>query len=136
MTDGRVVTRREMLALLGAGLVTAAGGSVRELVAATPRGAESDVELARWVVEQLAGIDVRTLAGAWRERHPAEATRMALAREILAGRRRGEALQRFLARKIAAEHRDGRAEVVDGWYLAPTEARLVALLQTVQEEAR
>ena len=76
----------------------------------------------------LGDAEVTALAAAWRARHTDEVDADALARAILAGRRRGEPLAAHLARRNAADHAEERAELLDGWYLAPTEARLVTLV--------
>ena len=130
------VSRREMLALL---VVAAAGGtlptSLHGLAARRPIFA-SEPELEAWVTDRLGQADVKAMATAWRAKHPAESSAEVVTRAILSGRRRGEPLAEFLARAVATEHEQGRAEVVDGWYFAPTEARLATLLDLVRDGAR
>jgi hypothetical protein len=125
MTNG-TITRRELLALLAAGAALLAGVPAADAVAL--RAPTAPDELTAWLDATLGGADLSAVAAAWRERHPAESTADALARYVLAGRRRGEPLASFLARAVASEHAAGRAELLDGWFLAPTEARLAALL--------
>ena len=132
----RTVSRREMLALLGVAL---AGGvlpaSLHGLPTRPPLYAKQ-AELDAWVTDHLGDANVRPIATAWRAKHAAESSAEAVTRAILSGRRRGEPLSDFLPRVVTAEHRDGRAEAVDGWYLAPTEARLATLLDLVRSGAR
>jgi hypothetical protein len=126
------LSRREMLALLGAAV---AGGVLpMPLHGFTTRRPlfASEEDLEAWVNEHLAQADVKAIATAWKAKHPSESSAESVARAILSGRRRGEPLADFLPRVVTAEHRDGRAEVVDGWYFAPTEARLAMLLDLVR----
>ena len=128
----QTVSRREMLALLG---VAVAGGVLPAPLhglATRPPLFASEAELEAWVNEHLGEADVKAIATAWKAKHPAESSSDEVTRAILSGRRRGEPLADFLPRVVTAEHRDGRAEVVDGWYLAPTEARLATLLDLVR----
>ena len=126
----RSLSRRDVLALLGAGLAVAATGvtplSLYAAVRPVARPASS-AELETWVSTQLGQSDVRSIASAWKAKHATDSTAQSLAQRILAERRRGEALEAYLARMVASEHAAGRAESVDGWYLAPTEARLATL---------
>jgi hypothetical protein len=137
----QTVSRREMLAALmalTAGVTVATGGVPRRLDAFVGRGAlfATEPELDAWVTAQLGQADVTSIATAWRQSHPAESSAAAVTRAIVARRRGREPLGEYLARAVAEEHRDGRAEAVDGWYLAPTEARLATLLDLVREAAR
>jgi hypothetical protein len=75
----------------------------------------------------LGQADLKAIGAAWIAAHPNESSADVLTRAITSGRRRGEALGPYLARVVAEEHGAGRAELVDGWFLAPTEARLAAL---------
>jgi hypothetical protein len=115
-----------MLHLLSAGAALLGCG----LPAATPTR-DDEAELAAWLRAKLGDAEVTALAAAWRARHPDETEPQALARALLAGRARGEPLAAHLARTNAAEHAGERAELVDGWVLAPTEARLVTLLSAL-----
>jgi hypothetical protein len=126
----RPVSRREMLAALAGSLTAFTVSAPARMGAFARRGVEHarESELDAWLTSQLGGTDVRSTAGAWRALHPAESSRDVLTRAILAGRRNREPLEDYLARVVATEHRDGRAESVDGWMLAPTEARLATLL--------
>ena len=126
------VSRREVLALFGAALI---GGMLpAPLGAYAPRGSghQLEAELDAWLSTRLGDADVKAIAAAWRAAHPAEASAEGVARAILAKRRGGEPLARYLARTVASEHGEGRAERMDGWYLAPTEARLATLLDLVR----
>ena len=128
----QTISRREMLALLG---VAVAGGalpsSLHALATRHPVFA-SEAELDAWVTDRLGDADVKAIATAWRASHSAESSAEVVTRAILSGRRRGEPLAEFLARAVATEHEQGRAEDVDGWHLAPTEARLATLLDLVR----
>jgi hypothetical protein len=132
------MSRRDMLALLSAGLTLAVLSPARTL-GALPRplhGTSEEASLAQWVNEQLGDADVTALAAAWTRSHPAERSRAVVERMLLQSRNDGEALDVSLARRIADEHAAGRSERVDGWYLAPTEARLLVLLQSVRSGVR
>ena len=131
----RSVSRRDMLALLGAGLAVATAGALPSSVYGAARSVAreaSNAELEKWVSAQLGQSDVRSIASAWKATHPTDSTAQSLARSILAERRGGEALEAYLSRMVAREHAAGRAEPVDGWYLAPTEARLATLMDVVR----
>ena len=117
------ITRRRALAVLGA---LAAASVARPLGALAPTDA-AESELEAWLASALGGADLAAIAIAWHAQHPTDASREALARAVLTGRRAGEPLASHLARQVAAEHAAERAELLDGWYLAPTEARLVVL---------
>ena len=134
----QALSRREMLVLLAGGVAVASGAAPGRLAdfARGPFSIQSDAELDAWVTSRLAEADVRTIAAAWTTRHPAESSAAVLTRAILAGRKGREPLSAYLARTVSAEHRDGRSEEVDGWFLAPTEARLATLLELVRKGAR
>jgi hypothetical protein len=106
------MTRRELLLLLSA------LGCARGMPAMKDAGA-----LDAWLDRELGDADLAAVAAAWRARHPGDVPRDAL----LGGRAPGESLPSSLARRIAAEHAAGQVEILDGWYLCPTEARLAAL---------
>ena len=131
----RSVSRRDMLALIGAGLAVAATGTLPSSVYGATRSVareSSNAELETWVSAQLGQSDVRSIASAWKAKHATESTAQSLAQTILAERRRGEVLEAYLSRVVAKEHAAGRAEPLDGWYLAPTEARLGALVDLLR----
>jgi hypothetical protein len=134
----QTVSRREMLVALAAGVAVATGAVPRRLDAFVGRGAlfATEAELDAWVTARLGQADVTSIAKAWREAHPAESSAAAVTRAIVARRPGREPLGEYLARAVAEEHRDGRAEAVDGWYLTPTEARLATLLDFVREAGR
>lgn len=134
----QAVSRREMVVLLAAGIAVIGGASPLRLAALplVPRQAQGDAELTAWIDAQLGRADVASLASAWRSSHPTETSVPALARAIVTGRKPGEPLTAFLVRRVEGEHRVGRAEPVDGWYLAPTEARLATLLDLVRTGTR
>jgi len=135
----RSVSRRDMLALLGAGLAITMTGALPSSLSAAARNVarvQGNAELDTWVTAQLGRADVRGIGSAWKARHPADSSPDALARAILSERRRGEPLPAYLSRVVVAEHAAGRAEPVDGWYLAPTEARLATLVDLVRAGTR
>jgi hypothetical protein len=108
------MTRRELLWLVSA---TALG------CAARVPAIKDDTTLDAWLDAELGDADLAAVAAAWRARHPGCAPRDAL----LAGRPPGESLSAHFARRVAAEHAAGQVEILDGWYLCPTEARLAAV---------
>ena len=137
-THRSAMSRREMVGLLCAGVAILTGVPV-ELPAATRHAlaaSSTDAELAEWVEERLGDTDLSAIAAAWTSRHPDEGPRPALERALLADRRRGTPLSAHLAHRVTTEHAAGRAEELDGWYLAPTEARLAALLQLIRVAPR
>ncbi len=124
--SSRRISRREMLQLLGVGGIVLVSGGAAVLRAQTltlPQASDLDA----WLQSELASADLSGIATAWRERHPEESSRESLTHQILAGRRKQETLEAYLKRIIAADYRAGKAELLDGWYLSPTEARLAAL---------
>ena len=119
------MTRRQALGLLVASVATAAVSPRR---ASGSRGrAARNTELDAWIAERLGQADVNAIGSAWVAAHRNESSADALTRAIMSRRRRGEALGVYLSRVVTEEHRAGRAEVFDGWFLAPTEARIAAL---------
>ena len=131
----RTVSRRDMLALIGAGLAVATTGALPSSLygaASSVAREATNAELETWVSAQLGESDVRSIASAWKATHATDSTAQSLAQTILSERRRGEGLEAYLARMVAKEHAAGRAEPVDGWYLAPTEARLATLVDLVR----
>lgn len=123
MTTAASITRRRALAVLGALAVASVARPLTALAATQA----ADSELETWLVGALGGADLAAFAMAWRAKHPTESSRETLARAVLTGRRAGEPLAAYLARQVAAEHAAERSELLDGWYLTPTEARLVVL---------
>ena len=119
------ITRRQALGLLAASIATATASPSRAL--GSWRRRSGNAELDAWIAQRLGQADVNGVRSAWIAAHPTESPADVLTRAILSGRRSGEALGSYLARVVAEEHRAGRAEVLDGWYLAPTEARIAAL---------
>ena len=119
------ITRREALGLLAASFVTVVS-SPAQAFGVRP-SSSLNAELDAWVAERLGQADMKGIAEAWKAAHPGESSSDVLTRAILTGRRRGERLDAYLSRVVAEEHRTGRAEVLDGWFLAPTEARIAAL---------
>jgi hypothetical protein len=113
--------------VMGAAIVSA---TPRSAIAALSRQSEpvDDLELRRWLTTQMGDADVSSLVTAWLRTHPEDRDRSAVERRIIAMRKKGEALDQSLARVIAFEHAAGKGEWVDGWMLAPTEARLLVLL--------
>ena len=108
------MTRRELLVLLSATAIGCAAGIPT---------VKDDAALDAWLDVELGDADLAAVAAAWRARHPGDAPRDAL----LAGRAPGESLSAHFARRVAAEHAAGQVEILDGWFLSPTEARLAAL---------
>ena len=119
------ITRRQALGLLATSLAITASSPSRAL--GSWRGSGESAELDAWIAERLRQADVKGIGAAWVAAHPNESSADMLTRAIMSGRRRGEVLGAYLSRVVAEEHRAGRAEVVDGWFLAPTEARIAAL---------
>ena len=111
------MTRRELLVLLSATAIGCAAGIPTIPVK------DDDAALDAWLDAELGDADLGAVAAAWRARHPGDAPRDAL----LAGRAPGESLSAHFARRVAAEHAAGQVEILDGWFLSPTEARLAAL---------
>jgi hypothetical protein len=109
-----------------AATIAAAAASPSQALGSWQRSGDS-AELDAWIADHLNQADLAGISAAWVAAHPQESSADALSRAIMRGRRRGESLGVYLSRAVAAEHRAGRAEVVDGWYLAPTEARVAAL---------
>ena len=119
------ITRRQALGVLAASIATAAASPGQAL--GSWRRAGEHTELDAWIADRLGQADVKSIGAAWIAGHPTESSADALTRAIVSGRRRGEAFGGYLARVVAEEHRAGKAEVLDGWFLAPTEARIAAL---------
>ena len=119
------ITRRQALGLLAASVAAVAASPVQALGVRRKIGVNA--ELDAWVAERLGQADVKGVAAAWRAAHPSESSADVLTRAIMSGRRRGEGLGAYLSRVVADEYRADRAEVLDGWFLAPTEARIAAL---------
>jgi hypothetical protein len=119
------VTRRRALGLLAASIATAAVSPSRAL--GSWRRPVGNAELDAWIAARLGQADLDGIAKAWVAAHPNEASADALTRAIMSGRRSGQTLDAYLSGMVAEEHRAGRAEVLDGWFLAPTEARIAAL---------
>jgi hypothetical protein len=107
--------------------VTAAVVSPTRAFGVWPR-AESNAELEAWVKERLGQADVKGIAEAWLTAHPVDSSPDAITRQISASRKPREPLGDYLSRVVVEEHRAGRAELVDGWFLAPTEARIATLV--------
>jgi hypothetical protein len=120
-----LITRRKALGLLAASVATAAASPGTAL--GSWRRAGESAELDVWLAERLGQADVKGIAAAWQAAHPTETSAETLTRAIMSGRRRGESIGVYLSRVVAEEHRAGRAELLDGWFLVRTEARLAAL---------
>jgi hypothetical protein len=121
----QTLTRRELLRLVAAALPALAPSALS--AARLPLDAARADELDRWIAESLGGADLAALARDYAARFPAERAPAALRRAILAGRRRGEAIAAHVGRAVHADFAAGRIVVLDGWHLARTEARLIAL---------
>ena len=121
-----MITRRQALRFLATSLVAGAASPSRAL--GSWRRREELAELDEWIAERLAQADVKGIGAAWVAAHPGESSAGVLRQAIMSGRRRGESIGAHLTRVVAEEHRAGRAEVLDGWYLAPTEARIASLV--------
>ena len=120
-----VLSRRQALGWLATSVVAAAASPTRAF--GGWQRAELNAELDAWLAERLGQADVKGIAEAWRAAHSAELSAEVLTRLIVANRKRGEPLAEYLSRVVVEEHRAGRAELVDGWFLAPTEARIATL---------
>ena len=122
-----VLSRRRALGVLAASVAAAVVSPTRAF-GVRPR-AESYAELEAWVKERLGQADVKGIADAWLTAHPVESSPEAITRLSSANRKPREPLGDYLSRVVIDEHRAGRAELVDGWFLAPTEARIAALVE-------
>ncbi len=126
---GRELTRRELVRALS---ILAAGAALPALEGCA---APSPPQLAALLP---AGEATAVLGAAYRAAVPAEATAEALADAILADlgwparRLRGRELGERLLTRVREDHAADRVVNVEGWTLARTEARLVALRSVVR----
>ena len=121
-----VISRRQALGVLAATVATAVASPSRAL--GTWHRVASAAELDAWINERLGSADVKGIADAWRTTHAAESSAESLTKLVMANRKSSESVGGYLSRVVVEEHRAGRAELVDGWFLAPTEARIAVLV--------
>lgn len=128
-----IITRREMTTLLLTDLGVMSGGPRMLLARGAPLASwASDEALVEFLNRSLGDADFGAIATEWRRLHPGESARDTLVTRLLANRSPREPIDALVARKVAAEHSGEKAVWLDGWFLAPTEARLVALVELVR----